>query len=875
MSKFFIINRKYFQLFIVVAIVFASGFLIVNSAKAVGLTCDVRTAAACSGGTNVIVLKMSSATNAHAATSTWSNTVYNNNVICCSGVVGLGTDCSGTYATVININAAGGNSHVSETNGGSYPTRICLRAPTGGSVSVNYAANCSGYDTTVGSITAAANSHIGNSSWAAGTIKICATAAIAPPIPASYTNNTETGLNYSAACTNCGARLGTVGTLQTITITGTNFGADPGAGNRSTAANHITVGNHQIVDANVTAWSATSITFTTDIANDSDSSWGTEFGGATALKVTAGSQTSSGLNFYVFPQITSIATNTGVSNGAREYNSSDNHGVITLYGTRFGSSQGTGYARLLGCDATTCSSPSGSVTIDSWSNTSIQARVPTVIGDGAGGASDYTGSVAILQGTGSNSKTYSFSSLRVLPRITSLSVDTGAVGDSVTLYGNHFCQNNGSCPTAFDSNNQVVFYSSVPATVFTSWSNTSMATKVPSGATLGTYYLYLKSYYNTYTYSSNNQAFTVVTTVPTGASNLRQYKSDGTTQIATGTGKTNETTVKLKADLSAQISIAMILQVEVKKTGTAFDGTGIVDGSGCTGTSCLDAVATVSGLTDTSPDGQYKWRARTKNTTTQEVSDWTNFNGSTGFIVDLTGPVISNIFASPGSNSVTVTWDTSAERSTTQLQYNKTGTFGSCPTDCTTITDTPADTNGKFTDHSVSLSNLDSGTKYYYRVRSQDGAGNESYSDSDFTTSNVTQPGKTTSFFIIGEPTAISSETTTYFTVLAPETNPTPQNVFVEISGIVSGGSNPIGLQVNSLTSVNYAVSASSPTQFKFIYPISTPSNEANLNLNDASPCTNGSGNEAPCNKLIITPGSGMSINITSAIIFMTYGYTP
>jgi len=60
----------------------------------------------------------------------------------------------------------------------------------------------------------------------------------------------------------------------------------------------------------VTAWGPTSITFTTDssVAGDTDSDWGTNFGGSNALTVTAGSQTSaSGLNFYLYPQITSTS----------------------------------------------------------------------------------------------------------------------------------------------------------------------------------------------------------------------------------------------------------------------------------------------------------------------------------------------------------------------------------------------------------------------------------------------------------------------------------------------------------------------------------------------------------------------------------------
>jgi photosystem II stability/assembly factor-like uncharacterized protein len=45
-----------------------------------------------------------------------------------------------------------------------------------------------------------------------------------------------------------------------VTITGANFGADPGPGNRSTATNHVILAGKQMPDANVLSWSDTQIT---------------------------------------------------------------------------------------------------------------------------------------------------------------------------------------------------------------------------------------------------------------------------------------------------------------------------------------------------------------------------------------------------------------------------------------------------------------------------------------------------------------------------------------------------------------------------------------------------------------------------------------
>ena len=67
------------------------------------LSCTVTTAAACTGGTNVVVLRMSGSDNAHAELPGQSNAAYASNVVCCSGVTNLGTSCSGTYATALKL----------------------------------------------------------------------------------------------------------------------------------------------------------------------------------------------------------------------------------------------------------------------------------------------------------------------------------------------------------------------------------------------------------------------------------------------------------------------------------------------------------------------------------------------------------------------------------------------------------------------------------------------------------------------------------------------------------------------------------------------------------------------------------------------------
>jgi hypothetical protein len=53
---------------------------------------------------------------------------------------------------------------------------------------------------------------------------------------------------------------GPAGTV--ISVSGANFGTDPGPGNRSTATNHVTWANKWVPDANVLSWSNSTITFT-------------------------------------------------------------------------------------------------------------------------------------------------------------------------------------------------------------------------------------------------------------------------------------------------------------------------------------------------------------------------------------------------------------------------------------------------------------------------------------------------------------------------------------------------------------------------------------------------------------------------------------
>lgn len=137
------------------------------------LSCSVTTAAACTG---TVIYRMSGTSNAHAELPGQANANYDSNVVCCSGVTGLGNACSGTFATALKLSGVT-NAHSEQNSQVNYANNACIQAPSGGTVSIGYqATNCTGFDTTLGSMSAVTNAHVGNSA-AYSAIQICGTAA--------------------------------------------------------------------------------------------------------------------------------------------------------------------------------------------------------------------------------------------------------------------------------------------------------------------------------------------------------------------------------------------------------------------------------------------------------------------------------------------------------------------------------------------------------------------------------------------------------------------------------------------------------------------------------------------------------------------------
>ncbi|HRH31588.1 MAG TPA: fibronectin type III domain-containing protein [Candidatus Paceibacterota bacterium] len=115
---------------------------------------------------------------------------------------------------------------------------------------------------------------------------------------------------------------------------------------------------------------------------------------------------------------------------------------------------------------------------------------------------------------------------------------------------------------------------------------------------------------------------------------------------------------------------------------------------------------------------------------------------------DVTAPVISNIVATPGLNSVVITWDTN-EASSSYVNYGPTTSYGT--------TTTEIDTSPRVVNHTVTITGLTANTLYHFRVNSVDASANAATSaDGTFTTTAPT-------VVISNVETTVVS--TTYFTV--------------------------------------------------------------------------------------------------------------
>jgi len=125
-----------------------------SASSSSSLACAV-TDTAC-GGDEVEVFRMSDTSNAHAAAQGDATYTYR---VCCGSVaaLGLGTNCSGTYDTVLTLSAVG-NAHVGSL--GQYPTEVCLSADSVNVVDCMFVGSCSGSQACLATASGTDNAHV-------------------------------------------------------------------------------------------------------------------------------------------------------------------------------------------------------------------------------------------------------------------------------------------------------------------------------------------------------------------------------------------------------------------------------------------------------------------------------------------------------------------------------------------------------------------------------------------------------------------------------------------------------------------------------------------------------------------------------------------
>ena len=390
-----------------------------------------------------------------------------------------------------------------------------------------------------------------------------------------------------------------------VTITGTNFGTTQGT---STVKFDGTT-------AAVTSWSNTSIAVTVPS------------GAATGnVVVTVGTQASNGVSFTVTtpaPTITTLNPTSGAVGSS-----------VVITGTNFGATQGASTVKFNGTTATTTA----------WSATSITATVPT-------GAT--TGNVVVtVNGQASNGVAFTVST--PAPVITSLNPTSGLAGAAVTITGTNFGTTQGTSTVKFDGTTAAV----------TSWSNTSIAVTVPSGAATGNVVVTVG------TQASNGVSFTVTTPAPTITTLNPTSGAVGSSVVITGTnfgatqgastvkfnGTTATTTAWSATSITATVPTgATTGNVVVTVNGQASNGVSFTVTSGSITVSISPKRA---GLTVT------QTLAVTATTNDGAGVTWTATGGSFSSGNSLTAvPVTYTAASSAGSYTITATSKTDTSKS--------------------------------------------------------------------------------------------------------------------------------------------------------------------------------------------------------------------
>lgn len=219
-----------------------------------------------------------------------------------------------------------------------------------------------------------------------------------------------------------------------ITLTGNDFGdVQSGGGYNS----YVYFGTTQCQAADIVSWNNAEI-----ICKVPAAATGTNVN----VKVVVADNESNTQAFLLLPHIDSInpaSGNTGSS--------------VTITGTNFGTTQGSGIVRI---NAVTCS-------VSSWANDSITATIPSTALDG---------NITVRRSDNELTNGVGFD---VVPAITGISPARRQVGQQLTISGSGFGSSQDSSTVHFNGGN-------VDAANYISWTYNQIVVEVPAGAATGT-----------------------------------------------------------------------------------------------------------------------------------------------------------------------------------------------------------------------------------------------------------------------------------------------------------------------------------------------------------------------------------------------------